>query len=327
MSFDYAGILLTDKTVSVMFAQGSDDPRTLAPSTIPTESWPVGNDPAESLSRAGHYIVERCPSVKRVGLGSFGPLDAIPEVGSGAMVLGRVTRMSRHVNLRQLEVLRIVEASLPKGVRVRVWTDVMCGAVAESLDRQSKSGVVDYVPTSRDDVIFFLHVSTGVGGTFARYGNPWQGAQHSEVGYTCAQIVAGDDYAASVWQRYGGRAPVYVEDLIEEEALLARTGKRHIDDIASDDPMWGIVAEYVAQVCQMAMVVVAPHRIVLHGRVLERPDVGLLDKVRRAFNGWVARERRIPVYYDEMKDPGVFIDRPLSAEPMLRGAVMLAAMP
>jgi predicted NBD/HSP70 family sugar kinase len=289
------------------------------------------------------------PNITKLGIGSYGPIRSVnlEDRESQATVLprgqkpksetrkvknryGLIWSNSPHAALQDLAVFDAAASeadSLGCKIEIRVHSDVSCGAIAESLDRQNDKG------SRRSDVIWFGHVAEGVGASWAIDGRPWSGSMHSEVGFTLSQLVSDDYFGWELMDKAGKARGVFLEHLIEHDAIFARTGCKSIQELSSfcaghpDHPELGFIAEYISQMCQLATVVVSPARIVLFGPVFEA-DKEMIAKVRKAFVEWLRGEdMRRPVHFDELQNVTNFIDAPKSTNPMLRGALLLSALP
>lgn len=279
------------------------------------------------LRQAVKHVVKKCPNLVAVGVGCYGPISNLDidarERGSKSGY-GVIWRHSRHRNLRQLNVYQTVMDALvheKSACRdVRCHSDVSCGAIAESLDR-----TIGARPIPPGSVVYLANIAEGVGGGIAMGGRPWIGALHSEAGYAAAQLVRNDYYG---WVRFVEAGPdyaVFMEQLIDRDAILRRTGYEQLADIPLTHRQWVLVAEYCAQLAQLAAVVISPARVVMHGPVFD-VNKGLLSEVRRRFKSWLETSRNVrPVHYRAMDEPG-FIDRPSCTNPMLRGALLLSAL-
>lgn len=359
----FAGILIKRYEISVMLAEERE--RRSNEEERPLDLYPIGKlatwpldgvtpgQVVDALKEASaHILAKSGGALTGVGSACYGPLRSVA-IEDRPDDLGKTRREKRkadddsdlmrrygtvwdrsvHVNLRGLPVYEIVKGALGPNVDVRVHSDVSCGAITESLDRMTHPK-----PIVAGGTVMFIHIAEGVGGSYAAGGRPYFGTMHSEVGYTTPALYSRDYHGWELF-RLAGDEPVFLENLIELEALLQRTrppGVRPDDPLAwnmakmaslpPDHIEWQIVAEYCAQTAWLATVMVSPRRVVFHGPPFaHRP--ALLGEVRKRFRGWQGKERI--VLYTEMKDADTYIDTAMRdhADPMLRGAVLLAALP
>lgn len=366
----YAGLLVSAESVQVIFGEKRKGHRGEAPEPLGIyEAVDIARPPPikigddvksaeEQLRLAVSYVVATCKKdLVGLAIGSYGPIRATsltardkeltkqkePKPKSGKertlAVYGQVWDNSPHANLRGLRNFHVARDVLgARDFEPRVHSDVVCGAIAESLDRMVRG---DESPEMRagEGIVFFANVSSGVGATFARGGVPWIGTMHSESGFSAVQPLAGDGFA---WRRFreAGADPLYLEQLLSVEAILERTGVRPIAGIPLHDQFPALlkesqrvdkkaweteIPEYLAQLVYLATVMVSPRRVVLYGPVMDAGGDALLGAVRKAFRGWLGKRR--PVFYDELDRPETYICKPVSTAPMLRGALLLAALP
>ncbi len=337
----YAGILIEASRIAVTFGEvrstkGREAEPPLRMHAVPRMSDTVyrldaySDDVAATerqLRRAVAHLVSVCPEVRGVGVASYGPLvsvDIDARDNSSESNYGVLWKHTRHPNLRSLRVYDTTIAALNESGsscnNVRVHTDVSCGAIAESLDLTLTED-----PIVPGDIVYCATVAEGVGGSFASGGRPWIGTMHSEAGYAAAQIVRNDFYG---WQQFVKAGPdfaVFMEQLIEVDAVLARTGCKRLEDIDADHREWVFIAEYCAQLVQLAAVVISPKRVVLEGPIFS-VRASLLSEVRSRFDGWLKTAKNVqPVFYEAMTHP-LFINKPSTANPKLRGALLLNAL-
>lgn len=131
----------------------------------------------------------------------------------------------------------------------------------------------------------YLTIGTGVGGGIVVDGKPVHGLIHPEMGHVRVRRVAGDTFA--------GICPYHgdcVEGLVSGPVLAARAGVAG-DAIAADHPIWGTVAQDIAELLTGLILSVSPERIILGGGVgVGRMHLTPLirDAVAERLGGYVA---------------------------------------
>lgn len=154
-------------------------------------------------------------------------------------------------------------------------TDVNGSALAEGLWGGSE-GCSTYV---------YFTIGTGVGGGLVIDGMPAHGLVHPEMGHVRVRRVAGDHFA--------GACPFHgdcLEGLVSGPALASRTGTKG-EALEPNHPVWRNVAEEIAELLAMIILVVSPERILIGGGV----GMGqsflfplIRDAVGRRLQGYVA---------------------------------------
>ena len=132
-------------------------------------------------------------------------------------------------------------------------------------------------------------------------GVPRFGRVNAEAGHVAVAVHPRDhftkaDFTCTRHQQYG-----CLEGRISEKALARRCKVRSLDEIPDDDPVWDIVADYLAQLCVIITGVIAPDFIVLGGRTMfdrnKKAREGLFAGVRTIFrdrlNGYPHHELMI----------------------------------
>ncbi|CAL4869660.1 Putative fructokinase (plasmid) [Asticcacaulis sp. MM231] len=130
----------------------------------------------------------------------------------------------------------------------------------------------------------YVTVGTGVGVGVISNGKPVHGLLHPEAGH----ILIKRDLSADP---YIGHCPFHgdcLEGLICGPAIQARTGKAG-EDLASDDPLWGVIGGYLAQLFYNLTLISAPQRILVGGGVgLNEPVLtAARDELHRLMGGYI----------------------------------------
>ena len=234
-----------------VLAIGTADGTVLATHRLPTTT------PDETLAAASAWFAGQ-PPVAALGLASFGPVEldtASPRWGfitdtpkpgwSGCDIAGHFSRTL--------------------GVPLAFETDVNAAALGECHASDARA----CEPAS----LAYVTVGTGIGGGLVIAGEPVHGAAHPEMGHIIPRRPADD-------AEFGGICPFHgdcLEGLASGSAIKARWGAS-LDRLPDDHPAWGVVADYLAQLCHALFAITAVPTIVLGGGVMQAP--GLIERVR-----------------------------------------------
>ena len=221
--------------------------RIVAETRIPTTS------PAETLPAVLAFFAAHRPTLRAIGVASFGPLELNP----ASPAFGALLR-SPKPGWSDVPILGMLASDL--GLPVRIDTDVNAAALAEQ-----KLGAGQGA-----DPCAYITVGTGVGVGVRMNGRPIHGLLHPELGHLPAPSLC--DFAGTC--PFHGRC---LEGVASAFALAQRAGKDPAT-LQDDDPVWELEARYLAHLLTAIVLAYAPRRIVLGGGVLAR--AGLLERVR-----------------------------------------------
>lgn len=238
---------------------GPDDVR--AEACFPTTS------PDETLGRAARFLRAHAPAA--VGVASFGPLDLDPR----SPTAGHITRTPKP-GWAGVDVAGVFRRAL--GVPVAIDTDVNGAALAES--RWGAGGGAD--------PLVYVTVGTGIGGGAIVAGRPLHGLLHPEMGHLRVPREPADAFP--------GACPFHgdcLEGLASGRAVRERRGLPG-EALRVDDPVWALVARYLALGLANIVTVLSPRRIVVGGGVMRHPS--LLARVREHVRAIVAGYVPVP---------------------------------
>ena len=208
--------------------------------------WPTGDDPAATLGTLAVWLsaAHQAEPFAALGIASFGPLCLDPASPDYGYIIN-----TPKPGWSGADVLGVLAADL--GVPVAIDTDVAGAALAEG-----RWGASVGCP-----VHVYLTIGTGIGGGIVVDGKPLHGSFHPEMGHVRVRRAAGDAFMG-VCRIHGD----CLEGLAAGPAIAARTG-RPAAELASDDPVWALVAGEVGDFLASLILMLAPHRIVIGGGV------------------------------------------------------------
>ncbi|WP_462400097.1 ROK family protein [Lacticaseibacillus pantheris] len=223
-------------------------------------------NPDETLARVTSYFLGH--PVEAVSVASFGPIEIRRESPKYGYVTSTPKRGWADINFI---------APLKDALHVPIYwtTDVNGSAYGEY-----------YARTKRRDVIeslVYYTIGTGVGAGCVINGRLLGSVGHPEMGHVLVKRHPDD-------LRFKGICPYHgdcLEGLVSGptfEARMGRAGK----DVSMQEPVWDVMAYYVAQAVMQTTLTIRPDRIVFGGGVSSEK---FLDKVRLEFskllNGYV----------------------------------------
>lgn len=213
------------------------------------QRWPTTTPEAAADSIVEFVAAALPPGVRVAGAGiaAFGPLVINPLSPHCGLMLETTKPGWSGSNLRAALAVRL-------GAPVAVDTDVNAAALAEQSIAGSHLGSLAY-----------LTVGTGIGGGLASGAGTLRGALHPEVGHIRLTRAPGDTAAST--------CPFH-DDCAEGLAAGPAIGRRLAGAALAESPVvMALVADYIAQLVAVLVLVWSPHRIVLGGGVMNTPGL------------------------------------------------------
>jgi fructokinase len=242
-----AGVEMGGTKCVCLLGTGPEDIRVQA-------SVPTGRDAALTLARVEGILrdsIAQHGAFHALGIASFGPID----LSTVSPTYGYITSTPKPGWKNTSVAKRLGKAfQVPVGFD----TDVNGAALAEGRWGAAQ-GLKDFA---------YITVGTGVGAGLIANGQLIHGFAHPELGHIRIARRAGDTWPGSCV--YHGDC---VEGLASGVAIAARAGVA-ADQLASDSPVWDLVAHAIAQLAHSIMLTTAPKRILIGGGVMEsRPQL------------------------------------------------------
>lgn len=214
--------------------------------------------PKSTLPQIVEFLSKHAPFAA-LGVASFGPLD----LDKSSKTYGFITTTPKP-GWQNCDLLsHFQHFRVPIGFD----TDVNAPALAE-LTYGNHSG----------DSCAYITVGTGIGVGVVVNGRPVHGLIHPEGGHIMVKRPANDTYEgwASIHQ-------FSIESMASARACAerAQVATKDLANLEDNNPVWGDVAYYLAQLCISICYLVSPHVIVMSGGVMKRSI--LFDKIREKF--------------------------------------------
>ncbi|WP_297077097.1 fructokinase ScrK [uncultured Enterococcus sp.] len=230
-------------------AVGDEDYRVKDQVTIPTTT------PEETIAKTIDYFKQF--DIEALGVASFGPI----EIRKHSPKYGYITTTPKK-GWQDTDLLGQLERSL--GVPAAFTTDVNGSAYGEY--------IMSTLTNEKIDSVVYYTVGTGVGGGAVIEGRLLGDAGHPEMGHTFVKRHPED-------LNFDGICPYHgdcLEGLVAGPTFEARLGQKG-ETVPLTDPVWDILAYYLAQAVIQATLITRPDKIVFGGSVVN--DV-LLTKIR-----------------------------------------------
>lgn len=234
--------------------------------------------PTETMTAVDDYFAQH--PVDAIGIGSFGPIGVNP----GTPKYGYVTTTPKP-GWSNFNFLGHLKAHFD--VPMYWTTDVNEAAYGES-----EVGTARNVENS-----IYVTIGTGVGAGVISHNQIFNGRTHTELGHMRLNRLPGDDFKSNCPYH-----DVCLEGFAAGPAIGKRTGKSG-KDVAPTDPVWDLVADYIAQACVNLTVAFAPDKIILNGGVMKQTQ--LFPIIRQKFAAYLNGYEEVPALDDYIVPAGM----------------------
>lgn len=256
-------------------------------------------DPATTLREVCNFFARaqaRHGKPRAYGVASFGPVDINPlSAGYGRML------KTPKMGWSDFDVRGVLEREL--GAPVGMSTDVNAAGMAEARWGNGQ-GLASLV---------YVTIGTGIGAGVIYRGQPLFGLTHPEIGHIHVRRHPRDLEFAGVCPFHGD----CLEGLASGPAIFARGGYS-LADASATDAIWDIEADYLGQLCAQLVGMLAPHRILLGGGVMQQER--LFGSIRARMRHWLGSYNLQPEIQQQE-----FVCAPgLGSQAGVKGALALA---
>lgn len=223
------------------------------PSTRPNN---LSNDhPQGNIEKTVDYFKQF--DINALGIASFGPI----EIRKNSPKSGYITSTPK-VGWRNVNVLGYLQDEL--NVPMSWTTDVNGSAYGEY--------IMSTLSNEKINSLVYYTVGTGVGGGAVVDGKLLGSFGHSEMGHTFVKRHPDDIDFKGICPYHGD----CLEGLVAGPTFEARFGKKG-EDVSLTDPIWDVMAYYLAQAVIQTTLIIRPDKIVFGGSVVNEK---LLEKIR-----------------------------------------------
>jgi fructokinase len=194
--------------------------------------------------------------LRAIGIGSFGPVDIDP----ASPTYGFITNTPK-ISWQNYNLAGAVQKAF--AVPVHFTSDVNAAILAEA-----RWGAARDIPSC-----VYLTIGTGIGGSALSSGRLLHGTSHPEMGHIRVPHDLTRDPFPGICPFHGD----CLEGLASGPAIEARWGKPAAT-LPPDHPAWTLEAQYLAQGIANIACILAPHRILPGGGVMEQSF--LIERIR-----------------------------------------------
>lgn len=202
---------------------------------------------------------KKYPTVKAIGIGSFGPIGANPKLENYGYITSTPKLGWAHFDF--LGALK-TEFDVPMA-----WTTDVNAAAYGEMKQGAAKGV---------DNCVYITVGTGFGAGIVVDGKIISGFGHPEAGHISVKRHPEDDYE--------GKCPYHgdcLEGMAAGPAIEARWGKKGIE-LSDDVKVWELEAHYLAQALYDYFAILSPEKFILGGGVMKQRQLFPLIKQKFA---------------------------------------------
>lgn len=251
---------------------GNEDFQILDQKVIPTTT------PKETLQAVSEYFKQF--EIEALSIASFGPV----ELRKHAEKYGFITNTPK-AHWKNTDIVGYLQKQLQ--VPIAFTTDVNGSAYGEYvLAKEQQKEVSSLV---------YYTVGTGIGAGAVLNGQFLGGIGHPEMGHTFVKRHTHDE-------GFSGICPFHqdcLEGLVAGPTFEARLNKKG-ETVAKEDPVWDILAYYLAQAAIQTTLNIRPEKIVFGGSVVQEH---LLEKIREQFATLMQDYVEVPPLKDYLTRP------------------------
>lgn len=234
--------------------------------------------PDETMRQVVDFFSQYQDQLESIGVGSFGPID----IHRNSETYGYITSTPK-LAWQNFDFV----GTLKKHFNLPIaWTtDVNAACYGEYVSGNGKG---------MRSVVYYT-VGTGIGGGALQNGVFVEGFSHPEMGHMLVKRHPEDPFV--------GNCPFHhdcLEGMAAGPAIEKRTGTKG-QDLSSDDPVWEIEADYIAQCAYNTTLMFAPDIIIFGGGVMKQDH--MKKKVQEKFAKLVNHYVNTPVVEEYIVTP------------------------
>lgn len=255
-------------------AVGDEDYRIKDKLTIPTTT------PEETLDKVIEYFKKF--KINALGIASFGPI----EIRKHSKKYGFVTNTPKK-GWKNVDILQKLKQQF--SIPISWTTDVNGSAYGEY--------IVSTLYNEKISSLVYYTVGTGVGAGAVINGDFLGNAGHPEMGHTFVKRHPKDE-------KFNGICPFHqdcLEGLVAGPTFEARLNQKG-ETVPLENPVWDILAYYLAQAAIQTTMIVRPDKIVFGGSVVGEE---LLKNIREKFSELLNQYLELPPLEEYITTPNI----------------------
>lgn len=216
--------------------------------------------PVETFAKTIEFF-KQFPEITAISISSFGPI----EIRKSVQKYGYITDTPKK-NWSNVDFLGVMKAALNVPI---YWTTDVNGSAFGEYQHAKNNG--EYLNS-----LVYYTIGTGVGAGVVLNGEFLGDLGHPEMGHVRLKRHPNDLEFAGICPFHGD----CLEGLVSGPTFEARLGRKG-ETVAENDPVWDILAYYIAQAALQVTLMIRPGKIVFGGGVTSET---LLQRVRTQFS-------------------------------------------
>jgi len=216
--------------------------------------------PVETFAKTIEFF-KQFPEITAISISSFGPI----EIRKSVQKYGYITDTPKK-NWSNVDFLGVMKAALNVPI---YWTTDVNGSAFGEYQHAKNNG--EYLNS-----LVYYTIGTGVGAGVVLNGEFLGDLGHPEMGHVRLKRHPDDLKFAGICPFHGD----CLEGLVSGPTFEARLGRKG-ETVAENDPVWDILAYYIAQAALQVTLMIRPGKIVFGGGVTSET---LLQRVRTQFS-------------------------------------------